>query len=215
MYLIDETYFIKDLIIPTTGGLDVPNLENPFEIWIDKYARLLLQNALGNVLFNELDSQIKDGNLNTDADQKWKDLVNGTSYTYGGKSYHWKGLIFTEGTFKGSILAHYVYYHWHVEQLSRMSGMGEVKGNAVNATNVNSTSRTVKIWNEYIEMYQGHLERSEYRFSYVRGIPFHDYYGQENSDYVSLIRFLSHNNNDYPNALKKIEIEGYQNTMGL
>lgn len=215
MYLIDETYFIKDLIIPTTGGLDVQDTNNPFSGWIDKYARQLLQNALGNVLFDELDSHIEDGKLKEDADEKWKDLVTGKSYQYGGKSYKWKGLIFTEGTFKGSVLAMYTYYHWHLDQLSRMSGVGEVTGNAVNATNVNSTSRSVKVWNEYIDMYQGSIDRKSYNFSYINGIPFHDYFYNNESDYVSLLRFLSHNNDDYPNAAKRIEQEGYQNTMGL
>lgn len=215
MYLIDESYFIKDLIIPTTGGLDVQDTNNPFSGWIDKYARQLLQNALGHVLFDELDSQIVNGKLKNDADQKWKDLVTGVSYTFGGKSYKWKGLLFTEETFKGSVLALYTYYHWHIEQLSRMSGLGEVKGNAANATNVNSTSRSVKVWNEYIDMYQGNLDRQSYEFSYIRGIPFHDYFYHNESDYVSLLRFLAHNKLDYPNALRRIEQEGYKNSMGL
>lgn len=216
MYLIDETYFIKDLAVPNSKpSLDIPDNEVAFEVYIDKYARLLLQNALGNVLFDDLNSDIENGSLKSDADQKWKDLVNGKSYEYNGKTFKWKGLLFTEGAFKGSVLAQYTYYHWHLDQISQMSGIGEVKGNAVNTTNVNSTRRSVKVWNEYIEMYQGGAAQDSYKFSYVNGIPFHDYFTQDVSDYVSLLTFLRHNETDYPNALMKIEKEGCKNTFGI
>lgn len=216
MYLIDYTYFIKDLVVPnSTPSLDIPNNDKSLEMYIDKYARLLLQNALGTILFDELDSNIENGSLKSNADQKWKNLVNGKSYTYNDKTYKWKGVMFTEGAFKGSVLAYYTYYHWHLEQISQMSDMGEVKGNAVNATNVNSTYRSVKVWNEYIEMYQGGAIQDAYKFTCVNGVPFHDYYTQNVSDYVSLLTFLSHNKTDYPNALMKVEKEGYENTFGL
>lgn len=216
MYLIDETYFIKEISTPNKGvSVDVPNNELSLEWYIDKYARLLLQNALGNVLFDELDSDITNGTLDTDADQKWKDLVNGKSYTFSGKSYKWKGLIFTEGVFKGSILAHYTYYQWHLDQLSKMSGFGEVKGSAVNSQAVNSTSKSVKIWNEYITMYQGAVNTESCKVSVINGVPFYDYFITNNNDYVCLLEFLAHNETDYPEALMKVEAEGYENSIGL
>ncbi|MGB0896887.1 MAG: hypothetical protein ACPGRW_06165 [Flavobacteriaceae bacterium] len=216
MYLIDSTYFIKDLIVPNKGvSLDIPNNEESLDQYIDKYARQLLQNALGSVLFDELDSNITNGILDPGADQKWKDLVNGKSYTLSGTAYKWKGLLFTEGAFKGSILAQYTYYHWHLDQLSRMSRMGEVKGSAVNAQAVNSTSKSVKVWNQYIEMYQGYQSQG-YTFSYVNGVPFHDYFNTNNSsDYVCLLEFLIHNETDYPDAAIRVEKDGFKNSMGL
>lgn len=218
MYLIDESYFIKDLQVPNKGvSLDVQGNDVSLEWYIDKYARQLLQNALGNVLFDDLNSDITNGALDAGADQKWKDLVNGKSYTYHGKTYKWKGLIFTEGAFKGSILAQYTYYHWHKDQLSRMSGMGETKGSAVNSQAVNSTSKSVKSWNDYISMYQGNVSTTRpCSVSYANGIPFYDYYNASvDSDYVCLLDFLTHNETDYPDAQLRIEAEGYENTMGL
>lgn len=216
MYLIDKAYFVRDLAVPNIQpSLDIPNNEVSFDWYIDRYARQLLQNALGNFLFDELDSQITDGALNSNADQKWKDLVNGKSYTKDNYDLKWKGLIYEEGAFKGSVLAYYTYYHWHLEQMSRMSAMGEVKGKAVNTTAVNSTATSVKIWNKYIMMYQGICNERKPSFSIVRGVPFTDYYYQRDSDYVSLLGFLADHEEDYPNALKLIEREGINNTFGL
>ena len=216
MYLIDETYFIREINVPyKEPSLDVPTNELSLEWYIDKYARQLLQNALGNVLFDDLNSNITNGNLDTGAPQKWKDLVNGKSYTFSGTDYKWKGLIFTEGTFKGSVLAQYTYYQWHKAQLSQMSGIGEIKGSAANSQAVNSTSKSVEVWNNYITMYQGDVSQGDYTLGYVRGVAFYDYYSNNKSDYVCLFDFLSHHESDYPDALMKREAEGYQNTMGI
>lgn len=194
MYIIDETYFIGDLVIPDSGGIDISSTSNDINIWIDRYARELLRDALGDALFNDFDSELIDGELDSGADVKWVNLVNGCTYTYNGRDYVWRGLAYKDGEFKVSILAHYVYYHWHQAQITRMSGVGEVRGNAVNATNVNSTSRSVRVWNAFVDMYQKR------------------YYGKFNSP--SLLYFLLHKDEDYPNALLKIK-QGYINSMGL
>lgn len=217
MYIIDETYFIKDLAVPNVQpSLDIPNNEMAFEMYIDKYARQLLQNALGVVLFEQLDSQIENGSLKPTADQKWKDLVNGKTYQKDGRDLKWKGLIYSEGIFKGSILANYTYYHWHLDQVSRMSGMGEVKGKAVNTAIVNSTERSVRVWNQFIIMYQGFRSMGDgCHFSIKNGVPFYDYFGGSNSQFVDLLTFLSDHESDYPNALKLTESEGFNNSFGL
>jgi|SRR5690554_5825512 len=194
MYLIDETYFVGDLVIPQGGGIDVPSTDNNIKLWIDRYSRELLRDALGNALFDELDSQISNGELDAGADVKWGNLVNGCTYTYNDRQYNWRGLIFKDGDFKMSILAYYVYHHWHQAQVTRMSGVGEVRGNAVNSTNADSTYRTVRVWNTFVDLYQRRPIRHQ-------------------SD-VSLLYFIYHNGEDYPNALLKTK-QGYINTMGL
>ena len=65
-------------------------------------------------------------------------------------------------------------------------------------------------------MYQGNItDEDSYQFSIKNGVPFHDYYKGRESDYVPLLTFLQHNDSDYPNALLRIEKEGYYNTLGL
>lgn len=211
MYIIDESYFIKELNIPNTVETDVSGAATPFEMWIDKEVRLCLQKALGSVLFSDLDSNITDGVYQAGV-TKWDNLVNGTSYTYNGDTYIWKGLIYTEGTFKGSLLAYYVYCKWLEYQLSHQSGMGEVRGEAVNSMSANSTYRYVNVWNMFVELYQGKSSTSS-TLTYIKGVPFYDYFGNNESDYVSLIEFLQHNEADYPDA--PLKCYNYLNTFGL
>lgn len=210
MYIIDESYFIKELNIPNTVETDVSGAATPFEMWIDKEVRLCLQNALGSVLFSDFDNKVTNGTYQEGV-TKWDNLVNGVTYTYNGESYKWKGLKFTEGTFKGSLLAYYVYCKWLEFQLSQMSGMGEVRGEAVNSMSANSTYRYVNIWNTFVEMYQG-LNQSAGSVQFINGVPFYDYAGS-NGGYVSLIEFLKHNDTDYPEAQMK-EYK-FLNTFGI
>lgn len=211
MYIIDESYFIKELRIPNTNEIDVSDSADPFITWIDKEARQCLQLALGYKLFKELDDNITDGVLDTDAPQKWLNLVNGKDYTKDSKEYNWKGLKFIEGTFKGSLLAYYVYCKWLEFQLSYMSGMGETRGEAVNSMVANSTHRYVALWNTFVEMYQSKSTQTA-TITLRNGIPFYDYFGELGS-YVSLIEFLDHHEEDYPNADKR-EFK-FLNTFGI
>lgn len=212
MYIIDDTYFIKEITMPNSTEIDAYDSggDDLQEQWIDQYSRELLQNALGTTLFNDLDSNVTAG-VYVPGVTKWDNLVQGVEYTYQGIDYQWKGLIFTEGTFKGSVLAYYVYCKWLEYQLSRMSGVGEVKGNAANSMNVNSTQRYVNLWNTFYRAYQGDSDVSTN--VYIKnGVPFFDYFGT-NDTYVSLIEFLTHNETDYEDA--QMTLYKPKNTFGL
>jgi hypothetical protein len=213
MYIIDETYFIQDISVPQTDNLDVVGSDNTLTQFIDKYARLLLKNALGITLFNLFDGSLTDGVLNDDADQKWKDLVNGKIYSHNGVTKVWKGLKFTEGIFKGSVLAHYTYYHWYLWQMSQITSLGEVKGKSVNASSVNENTKLVQIWNEFLQMYLGNSETVG-TYSVVNGVPFYDYFSANNNEDVSLLQFIKDNDTDYPDAQLRLE-QGFQNQLGL
>lgn len=216
MYIIDDSYFTRDLHVPNnTASLDIPNSGVLIESYIDEYARLLLQNALGLDLFNDFDSYLVNGGFDSNsAPQLWIDLVDGVEYTIGTRNYKWRGLRYQQGAFNRSILAKYAYYHWFLDNQSKTTAMGEKVGSAVNNLNVNGTPKSVKIWNEYIAEYQGET-RCNYTFSYVNGVQFHDYYSGNDSDYVSLLTFLKDNPTNYPNARLKIEREGFNNSMGI
>ncbi len=212
MYIIDESYFIKQYIIPNSVETDVSGNTETFEVWIDSKARLCLQEALGTTLFNDLDSNVASG-VYTPGVTKWDNLVNGVEYTYQGKTYSWKGLIYTEGTFKGSLLVPFVYSEWLRYENTRMTGVGEVTGQAINAMNVNSTYRYVSVWNEFVKQYQGGSNDGSYpKITVKNGIPLYDYFGGDET-YVSLLKFLLHNPTDYPNpSLKCYE---FTNTLGI
>lgn len=201
MYIIDDTYFQKELNVPNVNEMDSDTLTS-LNISIDRYVRQFLQDALGYALFTELDSYITDGVLDSGAPQKWRYLVNGKD--------QWKGLKFEEGTYKGSILAKYVFYFWLKDAVSLLTGTGEKTITATDALAVNSTQRLTNVWNDFVVDNQGLFIPCKWYYGYT------DYYYNWNCGNdlnYSLIRFLSDNSEDYPGANKKVyEIK---NQLGL
>jgi hypothetical protein len=212
MYLIDETYFIKELSVPNINEMDADNLTILTQ-YVDEFARKLLKDALGYDLFKELDTNITSGVLNVGAPQKWLDLVNGCEYTKDGKTYKWNGLIFTEGLHKSSLLAKFVFYHWLKDNVTTITGTGEKSIKSVNADSVNSNQRLVTVWNDFVSEYQG----SNTRFPtvwYKGATKVIDWFGSgESFGYVSLIQFLTDNETNYSDAT--LITYSLQNQFGL
>ena len=203
-YLIDETYFQRELFVPNADDQD-RSVYQDLQAFIDEKSRLCLKEALGYTLFKDLDENITNGVLNADAPQKWKDLVNGVEYTKNGYTFYWEGLLVQDGAFKKSLLANFTFYHWLLYNQSTMSGVGEVVLNAKNAININSTQRLTTVWNSFVEMYQGKQFEYNYKTYHRNGIKVVDWIGKNTSDYYSsLIMFLSDNEENYPNASLKI-----------
>lgn len=216
MYIIDESYFTDKIRIPNTSEIDVSGSTESFDRWIDREARLCLQGALGNVLFDDFDSNVDANGNYVPGVTKWDNLVNGFTYTKNSKTFKWKGLIYEEGLYKGSLLSLFVYCKWLEFQLSQQSGIGEVRGNAANSMSVNSTHRYVALWNTFMEGYQGQYEVTHtipYTYHYYKGIPFYDYFGEHDDTYVSLLKFLKDNSDDYPDP--DLKMYQYVNTLGI
>lgn len=201
MYIIDPTYFIKDISVPNSEELNSGNAD-VLEMYIDKYARQLLKNALGYSLFNAFDSQVTDGVLNGGADQKWIDLVNGLEYTKDGIVYKWQGLKYEEGLYKNSLLAKYVFFHWYKENVTSLSGIGEVNLQAKNSITVEPNQRLVSVWNSFMYEYQWRQNNNKHNLNvfFKNGIPVYDFYNGDENDYVSLLQFLTDKATDYPDA---------------
>lgn len=220
MYLINTSYFTRELRIPGLQELR-SEVSGILEQFIDERSRVLLQEALGNDLFNEFDAFVQaDGTLNPSATQKWLNLVNGVNYTSAGETYTWQGLIFTQGAFNKSLLAYYTYCFYLEDHVSQLSTMGVVQGKAKNSSQLNPTQRYVKAWNTFVNLYQG--DYYPYYDSYnrlpqvtiKRGIPFYDYRGvEERSGFVSLLTFLNDNDADYPDA--PLKLYNYENQIGV
>jgi len=206
MYIINEANFTRELSVPNLISSQSGNSAE-LAYYGDEKPRLLLQMSLGNVLFSQLDSQVTAGVLNVGADQKWKDLVNGV--TYDGKV--WKGLNYTEGSFKVSLLAYYTYWFWVNDSYS-----SNFQIQAKNADNINPTSTMVDVWNKFLEMYQGVNNYCLPRVSNFNGTTFVDYFGNQNSNYVSLLQFLKDNPTNYPEPqLYTFENLSNSNSLGL
>jgi len=201
MYIINDTYF-------QAPKREIPNLDEAdsksfaeLELLIDEKCRLLLLGFLTSEQVTELESYLVSGILPeppTGIPQKWIDLVNGKNYTANDVELRWTGLIWTKGTYKGSLLADFVYYYFLESQASYMTGVGDAKGNPKGATMVNPTQRLVTIWNEFVKAYQSNLNGfcNFHTFGFINYECFpHIRSGAE----VSLIQFLSDNDTDYPN----------------
>ena len=209
MYLIDVSYFIKNLHVPNTEE-PTSDAYNELEVSIDRYVRQFLQLTLGRELFFELDSHVIDGELNSSAPQIWLNLVNGCNYTNNGINYTWKGLIYQEGLFKGSILAYFVYCN-HFQNTAN-SILGQVAIDPKNGVVINPTSHLVNIWNEFIEMYQGSCSSST-KTTFYDGVIFEDYFQNKTNGYVSYLQFLRDNKADYPNF--EANVINFVNSFGI
>lgn len=211
MYLINEANFTREISVPNLTSSQSGNAEQ-LALYGDEKPRLLLQMALGSTLFAQLDAQVTNGVLNVDADQKWKDLVNGV--TYDGKV--WKGLNYQEGSFKVSLLAYFTFWNWINDNITTLGSGGEVQIQTKNANNVNATSAQVQIWNTFTQMYQGSTFYANKSVSIVHGAVFVDYYGCNNTDYVNLLQFLKDNPTNYPDAsLYYFNNTSNSNSLGL
>ena len=212
MYIIDETYFIKELSVPNINEIDSDSL-TVLKQYIDEYSRQVLQNALGYVLFNDLDSNVTDGVLDVLAPTKWINFVNGVEYTKDGKQYKWRGLKYTEGLHKSSLLAKNVFYHWLKDNVTQITGTGEKSIKSVNADSVNSNQRLVTVWNNFVSEYQG-AENHFPNVWYKGNTQVIDWFGNGiNLGYVSLIQYLIDNEVDFPEA--NLTIFKTQNQFGL
>mgnify|MGYP003451382017 FL=1 len=193
MLYIDKTYFTKSLSVPNT---EEPTSDASIELEtsIDRYVAQFLKLTLGNVLFTDLKANTTNGVLNVGAPLKWLNLVNGCNYTLDGKVYTWQGLKYTEGLYKVSLLANFVYVNHYQSTIN--SQLGQIIIDPKNGVNADYTTHLVSIWNDFVEMYQG-LSCNEPQQYYKNGMLFTDYYGNRESGYVSYLQFLLDNETDY------------------
>lgn len=201
MYLISTQEFSRNTLISNVNEINT-GINEEVNTYITSCVPKLLINALGTSLFAELNSQITDGELNDDADQKWLNLVNGVTYTKDDKDYVWKGLVYDNGLFKESLLTLYVWCEWYRNNLTSMTGVGQVQLQAKNADVVNPLPLLVKNWNSFLEMYQGGISyECTPRVNYINDACFVDYFNSNNTNNeVTLIQFLKDNPTDYTDA---------------
>ncbi len=224
MYIINDTYF-------NSPKREVANLNEPdsksfaeLESLIDEKCRLLLLDFLTIEQVQDLETYLVNGLLPENAQSTnpldpdyvptmWLELIKGVNYEVNDVNLKWNGLAYSLGTYKGSLLADYVYSFWLESQVSYMTGVGDAKGNPKGANLVNPTQKWVKAWNDFVLAYQGNNYYFADRWFYG-GLFYSMYpYCYKNNQEVSLLQFLSDNNDVYPNENRAIfEVE---NQLGL
>jgi len=179
--IVTNTYFVNDLHIPHADNTQSIGVEStPITQLNDCCAvveRDLLLNALGLTLYNELQTALVDI---ANADQKWKDLVNGVEYD--GKI--WEGLSNPK-----TFITYAVYYKFLNMESDYWTTFGTVKAEAANAINVTPFYKLTSAWNKFMQKYQsGSCPFPEY-YSGLNW-EFIDWYGRHDAVNVSLYEYL-------------------------
>lgn len=183
MATIDSTYFFGNTHIPQGSATGVAG---SLQLLIDSKEPELLEMLFGYELYKAYTTGIAAGS----PDAKWISLRDGKEYTNRqGYLTKWKGLKFTLGTSKKSLIANYVYCEWMSQNATASTGTGEKVPNNQNAENSTPAQKIVTAWNEMVKW---NLELFEYLLSNQTDYPeFLNYYGRVPRNIVAPINTLS------------------------
>ncbi len=216
--IITPTYFVKgELFIPNSTSGNAGNntaIQNDLATTITKYERELLINALGVTLYNDLSGQtFINGDIDAGAPQKWKDLVDGKTYTKDSKEFIWDGLKGFDGN---SLIAYYIYCKYLENDEVTYSTTGMANESVTNAEKVSYTSKYVKAWNQFLTQYQRLNSGSPIRLINGFGGVGLDYYGNVDCR-VSLYQFLVDSNEADATAYPDFQFRLYEgkNSFGI
>lgn len=194
--IIDISYFLKkDVFIPNAVvqpsiGSNTPTSIIQLQAEIDEKEYEFILSFLGYEQTEELFNQFEaDGTWKVSALLKWKNLVDGLD--------NWKGLRYTSGTQKISIIAYYVFFYYLKEDFATYSSTGIQVAQAENSTTQLPNEKQASTWNKFVNLYDGgNIQERNYSFSNNwNGIMLRRNSGQRNQ--VSLLDFIRANSNDY------------------
>lgn len=199
----NEIYIPLSIAQPTTvTTVASPNNKTALEQMITLVEKDILVNALGLDIYNELQTALNDL---PNADQKWRDLVEGVEYD--GKI--WEGL---ESDY--SLLAFAIYYMFVNQNTQFLTAVGVGQPNAQNSTIVTPFYKLTNAWNKFISKYQdGALESPN--ITYTKGVYFEDWLDSSGNVYVSLYQFLLDKREDYGWELANFTYYENVNSFGL
>jgi hypothetical protein len=184
-----ELYIPNSVAQPSIGSVS-PSAVTQLNEEIESIEQSLLLDILGYEQLQELNAQFEpNGDWIANPVQKWVDLVDGKD--------DWKGLRYTIGTKKISLIAYYVFFYYLGMDFQTYSTTGMQIPMAENSQTNNPSVKQVSVWNKFIGMYVG-------RGMYDNG----DVSSNWNGDYISfgdtmignevtLYRYLTNNRNIY------------------
>jgi hypothetical protein len=142
MSLIDQSYFVAELNIPSTSNAGVLERINFF---IAKYEKDYLMKVLGVGCYNDFMTGLNA----TTVIEPWLSLKNGKDFNnLQGRLEHYFGLTNLD---KKSPIANYVYYHYQRDAYTQTSSVGEVQSKAENATVVTPAYKMEAAWNDMVK----------------------------------------------------------------
>jgi hypothetical protein len=210
--IIDRTYFEKgDLFLPNLINSNPGDTEygSDLDFYIDEYERVLLLNALGIVLYEELVTALTDL---SNSNQKWEDLVNGVTYTNpSGVKKRWEGLKGANGQ---SLIAAFIYTEYLRNLNETFTTVGVVRNDAKNATNRSGTTKLIKAYNKFLTQYQDEQKATPRISVNMFGTLGVDYFSSEKAT-VSLYQFLTDYNDLDKTSFPDFTFKFYSNLNSL
>ena len=183
-FFLRKDRFIPDAVSSPTINTLTPTLTSSFNTFIDETEKELLINLLGVVQTNELLNQFEtNGDWKETAEQKWKDLVDGSG--------EWVGMRL--GT--KSLIADYVFAKWLQASYTPNTSTGVQLLKAENAERVSSNPLIADAWNSFVFWCGGYTSNVNiWHFVTPTAISF---YGSSQSNRMTLYGYMSANTDLY------------------
>jgi len=212
--IIDTSYFIyKNVFIPgsiaqPSIGTNTPTNIEALQNFISEKEYSFLLDAFGYTQTAELLSQFnEDGSWIVDAEQKWIDLVDGAV------EYEWRGLRYTVGATKVSLIAYYVYFYFLGEDWKTYTTTGIQVPESANSETVVPFDKQAKAWNTFVKMYnQSYYSNQPGFFSNWNGLGMR-WLGNNQSNEVDLYSYLQKRSDIYD--VSKFKSKSIVNPNGL
>ena len=142
-----ELYIPNSVAQPSIGSVS-PSATKQLDEEIGSIEQSLLLDILGYEQLQELNAQFEpNGDWVLDPMQKWVDLVDGKD--------DWKGLRYSIGTKKISLIAYYVFFYYLGMDFQIYSTTGMQIPMTENSKTNEPSVKQVTVWNKFVRMYVG------------------------------------------------------------
>lgn len=200
-----ELYIPNSVAQPSIGSVS-PSASTQLNEEIESIEQSLLLDILGYEQLQELMAQFdEDGEWVEDPIQKWVDLVDGIE--------DWKGLRYSIGTKKISLIAYYVFFYYLATDYQTYSTTGMQIPRAENSLYNDPSIKQTTVWNKFIEMYIGDKRFGLPKVENNWNGDFMNFSGKIIGNEVSLYDYLMKNRDLYDT--KYFTIKRRINYMGL
>lgn len=188
-YFLSKNVFIPNAVAQPSIGSNTPTAISQLDMEIAFREDEFLLFSLGNAQKTELLDQFEtDGTWKATALQKWKDLVDGVVFD----DKKWKGLRYTIGARKVSLIANYVYFFYLKDDFDTYSTTGVQVAQSENAISQLPNEKQTSAWNNFVNMYNGNcFGQLGYSFSRNWNGTMLQWTGSNDNNEVSLYEFMS------------------------
>ena len=200
-----ELYIPNSVAQPSIGSVS-PSATAQLNEEIESIEQSLLLDILGYEQLQELMAQFEEnGDWVEDPIQKWVDLVDGVD--------DWKGLRYTIGTKKISLIAYYVFFYYLGTDFQTYSTTGMQIPRAENSLYNNPSVKQTTVWNKFIRMYIGDVRYGLPVLENNWNGDFLNFSGKVIGNEVSLYDYLMKNRDLYDTTY--FTVKSHINYMGL